>query len=221
HRACRRASRRASAPGTGERATMAMRKPPAEIVKHLAATLDEAKGLLREFARDADGEPQRNENVGSLVDQCIALCEERRYERREPVRIVHHLACTGGTLLSKCIAAMPNTQLLSEVNPLSAFGEVMEKPAFAPTDMIKQMKQSTRGADTSLVVELFLDNLDTIQDASLKNGYRLVLRDHSHSQYCLGPAVSTRPKLAEVVSRRHETLSVVTVRHPVESFLSL
>lgn len=200
---------------------MADRKPPTEIVKHLAATLGEANDLLREFAAETGIEPVRDQNVGSLVEQCIAICEERQAERREPVRIVHHMACTGGTLLSKCIAAMPNTQLLSEVNPLSPSGEGLEKPVFAPTDMIRQVKQSTRGADTALLAEMFLDNLDRIQEAAQGNGYRLVLRDHSHSQYCFGPAVSTRPKLAEVVARRHQVLSIVTVRNPVESFLSL
>src|SRR5690606_26210779 len=97
-----------------------------EVVKRLAATLHEAKELLRDFAQEAKSGPLEIQSTGSLVDQCIALCEERRFERKEPVRIVHHFACTGGTLICKCIAAMPNTQLLSEVNPLNAFSEVMD-----------------------------------------------------------------------------------------------
>lgn len=191
-----------------------------DVVKNLAATLDEALGLLEDFSSGNRAALPRNQNFGSLVEQCLALCDARQSLRKEPVRILHHFACTGGTLLSKCIAVMPNTQLLSEVNPLSTLNEVQGKPSFAPTDMIRQMRQSTRGVEPSVIVELFLNDLDVIYGEALKQGYRLVLRDHSYSHYCSGPAVSDGPHLAAMVARRYDVLSVLTVRNPVESFLS-
>lgn len=193
-----------------------------DVVKNLAAALDEALGLLDEFSsgNKAAALP-RNQNFGSLVEQCLALCDARQSLGKEPVRILHHFACTGGTLMSKCVAAMPNTQLLSEVNPLSTLNDVPGKPSFAPTDMIRQMRQSTRGVEPEVIVELFLNDLDVVYTEALKKGYRLVLRDHSHSHYCSGIALPNGPHLAAMVARRHDILSVLTVRDPVDSFLSL
>src|SRR3546814_1776824 len=79
-------------------------------------------------------------------------------------------------------------------------------------DMIRQMQQSTRGVEPSVLIDLFLNGLDIIYDETLKQGCRLVLRDHSHSHYCSGAAVSDEPHLAAMVAQRHEVVSVVTVR---------
>ncbi|MGY0797604.1 hypothetical protein ACW7G0_00840 [Lysobacter sp. A286] len=192
-----------------------------DVMKNLAATLDEALALLDEFSSGNETALPCNQNFGSLVEQCLALCDARQSLRKEPVRVLHHFACTGGTLFSKCIAAMPNTQLLSEVNPLSTLNDVQGKPTFAPTDMIRQMRQSTRGVESSVLIKLFLNDLDVIYNEALKQGYRLVLREHSHSHYCSGAGVSGEPHLAAMVAQRHDILSVVTVRNPIESFLSL
>lgn len=200
---------------------MAGPESPTDLVSTLAATLAEARGLLEGFSSEHDVALPRQQDFGSLVEQCVALCGEGQALEREPVRLLHHFACTGGTLLSKCVAAMPNVQLLSEVNPLSTLNDLPGKPGFAPTDMIRQMRQSTRGVDRDLIIGMFQDNLELIHDASVKQGYRLVLRDHAHSHYCNGADVARGPRLAEIVAQRHEVLSAVTVRHPVESFLSL
>ena len=55
---------------------------------------------------------QRTENKEqpeSIISQKITL------------RSIHHLACTEGTLISKCIASMPDVALISEVNPMNRF----------------------------------------------------------------------------------------------------
>ena len=70
----------------------------------------------------------------------------------EPIRTIHHFACTGGTLISKCIATMPNTQMLSEVDPLSTMLQ-SKKPKFALTDIIILMQQSTRGIESGLIID--------------------------------------------------------------------
>src|SRR3546814_11800207 len=67
-------------------------------------------------------------------------------------------------------------------------------------DMIRQMQQSTRGVEPSVLIDLFLNGLDIIYDETLKQGCRLVLRDHSHSHYCSGAAVSDEPHLAAMRS---------------------
>jgi hypothetical protein len=134
--------------------------------------------------------------------------------------LLHHFACTGGTLISKCVSAMPNVQLFSEIEPFSTL-QGSTKPKFSPTDIITQAKQSTRGAEQALIGELFASNLEILYQHAMRNGYRLVLRDHAHSRFCNGTDISSAPSLAALVSARHEVLSVLTVRKPVESYLSM
>lgn len=194
-----------------------------DVVSKLTVELDEALGLLREYQQNVDISNIEKDNTFplTLLDQCLALCVEHRVAKLEPIRIVHHFACTGGTLISKCIASMPNTQLLSEVDPLSTLGKPKVKPLFAPNDMATLMKESTRGTSVELIIELFLSNLKVVYNECSKCGLRLVLRDHTHSHYCIGALVPERLNLRQLISARFPTVSVVTVRNPIDSYMSL
>lgn len=188
----------------------------------LLALLDDARRPLdgygpRTLARQRGGKVAGD--AGSLLEQCMALCAERESRPVEPVRTVHHMACTGGTLISKCLAAMPNVQLLSEVDPLSPVAT--GKPVFAPTDLIRLLRQGTRGTDDRLAVEVFQAGLAVVVADCQRRGLRLVLRDHAHSHFCQGSDVPERPGLRSIVSGVAPVVSVVTVRHPVDSYLSL
>jgi len=196
--------------------------PVPHAAEKLAATIDEALGLLKEASYAKELVSVDDQPPASLLDQCLALCAQQQAVQREAVRTVHHFACTGGTLISKCIAAMPNTHVLSEVDPLSTLQKQQSlKPRFAPTDMVTLMLQSTRGAAPELVVELFLNNLEIIYSDSIRVGQRLILRDHAHSHFCVGNEIPERLSFRAVIASRFPTLSVVTVRHPLDSFLSL
>lgn len=193
------------------------------LPSELTVELEEVLALLEEFQLLAD-----KQNISAIqnlpkniLEQCISLCEEAQGTQVEPIRTVHHFACTGGTLISKCIASMPNTQLLSEVDPLSSLGDSDSKPRFAPSDIAKLMRQSTHGASPELIGELFLNNLQIILRNSSNLGLRLILRDHAHSHYCAGEDVQNRTTFRNLVSSKFATLSVVTVRDPIDSFLSL
>jgi len=191
-------------------------------VDQLVAALDEALNLLNEFAHNSDETINvSHKDPASLLEQCLSLCAQHQDVAPEPIRLVHHFACTGGTLLCKCIAAMPNVQLLSEVDPLSTVLEQPGKPRFSATDMVTVMRQSTRGANAELLIELFLNDLGIIHTDTITLGQRLVVRDHAHSHFCFGSEIQARPSLREIVSSRFPIRSVVTVRHPLDSFLSL
>jgi hypothetical protein len=201
---------------------MNAKKPPIpKPIDQLIATLNDALDLLKEYSQGSQRVSIPNQNPASLLEQCRALCAQRQAVTSEPVRLVHHFACTGGTLICKCIAAMPNVQLLSEVDPLSTILEQPGKPRFAASDMVTLMRQSTRGVRRDLIIELFLNNLELIYADTIKLGQRLILRDHAHSHFCFGSEIQERPSLSAIVSSRLAILSVVTVRHPLDSFLSL
>jgi hypothetical protein len=190
-------------------------------VEKLVATLDDALGLLEAFSPPGVSVPVAGVSPASLLEHCLELCEQRGAVEPEPVRLVHHFACTGGSLICKCLAAMPSAQVLSEVDPLSPLGHDPEKLRFAPTDMVTLMRQSTRGTSAELSVAMFLRGLAAIHAEATLMGQRLVLRDHAHSHFCVGTAIPDRPSLREIVASALPVLSVVTVRHPVDSFLSL
>jgi hypothetical protein len=183
------------------------------------AALDEALRRLDGVSAAPSSARSATTTPADLVDECLALCAQGPAASPEPVRTVHHFACSGGTLICKCIAAMPNTQLLSEVDPLSPMTD--SHPRFAPTDMLTLVRQSSRGASQKLILDLFMGDIALLLERTASVGQRLVLRDHAHSHFCTGAAVPVRPTLREIVAERFPVLSVVTVRHPLESFLSL
>jgi hypothetical protein len=157
--------------------------------------------------------------LGSLLAQCRELHQESA--RPEPLRTLHHLACTGGTLISKCLAVMPNTRLLSEIAPLTTIGVDPKKPRFVPSDLVLHLKTGLRPIDRDAIIAVFLAGMRELAAQSLRRGERLVVRDHAHSQFCVGPDVPDYPPLHHMLARLGPVLSVVTVRHPLDSYLSL
>jgi len=188
--------------------------------RDLEAALAETLDLIRHDRRDL---PQLRglsapPPLESLLDQCRAVEQDaRRASEGEAIGLIKHFACTGGTIIAKCVAAMPNTVLLSEMDPLSVN---MTSP-FTPSDLIRQLHFSRHPLPQDLAIEIFLGGLAPLQRAMIASGRRLVLRVHSHSQYCTAADWTARPSVQQIVERAHKVRSVVTVRHPMASFLSL
>jgi hypothetical protein len=153
----------------------------------------------------------------SLLDQCGSLASQPT--EREPVRLIHHFACTGGTLITKCLACSPNAHVLSEVDPLSPIDPAGIK--FAPGDMLRLTEYSNRSPGMEEKISLFMASFEALYDANYSKGLRLIVRDHAHSHFCRDEQVPERPTMEEMIGRRFETLSIITVRHPLDSYLSL
>jgi len=193
-----------------------------DTVQKLAQTLQEALTLLKEAAYAAPEAGAEAVEHGTLLQQCLAMCEQGQLRQQpEAIRTVHHFACAGGTLICKCLAAMPNVQLLSELDPLSTLAVRGDRPRFAPTDMVTQMHQSTRGTSQETLVELFRSEVKVIHAEASRLGQRLVLRDHAHSHFCNGPEIADRPALRGLLPPSLPVRSIVTVRHPLDSYASL
>lgn len=196
-------------------------RPATAQMEGLIAALDDALDMLGEFSVSTELVPVAG-SPESLLDQCLELCEQAEATGPEPIRTLHHFACTGGTLISKCLAAMPNTQVLSEVDPLSTFLEIPGgPPRFVPTDMISLLRQASRSPNTDLLIEVFLAELGLVHVETLRMGQRLLLRDHAHGHYCHGPNIPRRLGLRDIVDMRFPIMSVITVRHPLDSYLAL
>ena len=187
----------------------------------LAADLDDALNLLQEYHSSESGGLPVIEPLPSLLEQCESLCAQ--FAPAEPIRSIHHFACTGGSLISKCIAALPNVVLLSEIDPLSRMQVAAPgtKPPFAPTDIIRALYHTTRDGTDAVVIEAFRAAIESMQAHLPLRGLRLVLRDHPHSHFCTDVLPESRPTVHELLGESFAMRSLITVRYPLDSFLSL
>lgn len=191
--------------------------------------IEEALDLLRGQADAATGTAAaahgevRGEVLASALPSLLEQCRDMAGPPEAPpglpaMRSLHHFACTGGTLISRCIGAMPNTQLLSEVDPLSPIGQ---NPAFLPSNLIGLARLGSRPPGDAILVDMFRAGLGRLAAEAHRSGLHLVLRDHSHSLFCLGAAIPQRPTLREMLAPAYALRGLVSVRHPLESFLAL
>jgi Sulfotransferase family len=193
--------------------------PPAALP--LLDVVEEALSLLGDYRSLAEDRLPAQEPLPSLLEQCEAATAAVRSASPEPVRTLHHVACSGGTLISKCLALMPNTTLLSEFDPLSRLELHRWIGRFAPTDLVLGMRASLRADDDAAAVEVTLAGVAALRDLLERRGQVLVIRDHPHSAYFAHASLPERPALRHTLSGRFDLRSVVTVRHPVDSLLSL
>ncbi len=187
--------------------------------KELQDVIDETLALLAPFQDGSTTRELSDVRLRSLLKQCEDECAEIAATGREPIRTIHHFACTGGTLLSRCIEAQPNTVLLSEIDPHSSLS--LKVATFAPHDIIRQAQIGLRPLADEAVSAVFMGGISAMHQQLTDRGQRLVLRDHAHSHFCTAVDPSSRPLLRAVLAARFPVRSIVTVRHPLDSFLSL
>lgn len=155
----------------------------------------------------------------SLLDKCAQVCAQ--YQEQKPtIRIIHHVACSGGTLISKCLSAMPNVYLLSEVHPYTDLHLGAGKPKFSPTDISALSKYAGIPSIKILRKEIFLQNIITTYKHVNSYGCALILRDHTHSDFHLGMSTE-KPSVIDALSDHFTIKSVITFRDPVDTYLSL
>jgi len=194
---------------------------PSGELQALVDILDDALLLLAGHDTVRESPTSAETIPPALFEQCIDLCRHVERREAEPIRTIHHLSCSGGTLLVKCLAAMPNVMVLNEVDPLSTMLFDPEKPHFSPTDFLALVRQGDNKASDSLLIDLFVQNLETLRLALASRGKRLLLRDHSHSHFLMDIDIAGRPSVLNVIADHFSTRSILTVRNPLDSFLSL
>lgn len=196
---------------------MTTNRPPIQDLQH---SLDEALDLLRDYSQASELPAGPHEPLPSLLAQCEALCAE--FPDSPPIRSIHHFAFTGGSLICKCIASMPNVTLLSEIDPLSRMQiAAKEPPKFIPTDLLYGARIALRPIDDAAAASVFEAAVQRLHQTLCDTGRYMVLRDHAHSQFCTDTAPPDRPTQRNLLTRIGPVLSVVTVRHPLDSYLSL
>ncbi|MDH4541709.1 sulfotransferase [Sulfitobacter faviae] len=148
----------------------------------------------------------------------------RRSARREPCPCANSyyssLCLYGGTLISKCLALVPNVTLLSEIDPLSQM-QNGKSNRFHPSDFLYAARSGLRPISEQMTIRSFNAGIAELHRALGEVGRYLVLRDHAHSQFCTEADPFARPSLRAILQRVMPVQSVLTLRHPLDSFLSL
>ena len=153
--------------------------------------------------------------------QVLERARSRRGAERPLLRMIHHMACTGGTLVSRALQAQPNTLVLSEVDPLSPIQIKAMRSRFAPTDPILLARAGITPIADGVAVDMFQASVSVLRSHLDRQGRRLVLRGHAHAQFCTEVDWEQRPTLTEMFADDYRTADIVTVRHPLDSWLSL
>ena len=138
------------------------------------------------------------------------------------LRIIHHWPCSGGTLISKCIASYPNIVFLSEVHPYAYLRHMKtDENKYLPTDIIRQLSFQRNGRSSNLCNAAFLGAIQEINKKTSEMNKKLVIRDHSYIDYFVGPLPRKDSLIHEIFSESNQLLRILTVRHPLDSWLSL
>jgi len=155
----------------------------------------------------------------SLIEYCENLSSINK-SKKPYIRVVHHLACSGGTIFSKCIAALPNVYLLSEANPFSPIVN-KDSPSFSPTDIPSLAKFAAVPEIETLSNSIFKNNVAEINNYIESIGGRLVVRYHTHTDYNTSKNLPDENHFDKLFSQTCNVLSVLTIRNPLDAYTSL
>lgn len=135
------------------------------------------------------------------------------------LRVLRHFACSGGTLYSKCLSAMPNSFLLSEVYPFNPFPA--SNPVYSPTNLAELMRHSGFPELEECQSKVFSQSILQCHKHIEQYGGSLILREHTHADYCVGDEVKYDTVGSTLAAYFDRIINVVTVRNPIDSYLSL
>jgi len=134
------------------------------------------------------------------------------------LRILHVLARSGGTLVSKCLASMSEVVLLSEIHPRGVFFSPSRQAASWFGLMTPEEVERLDGPDHFPMAIAFLCERAGAQ------GRKLILREWSHLDFYGLPFIDEplwRSSLAETFTSDFTLRRAAVVRHPVEQLISM
>ena len=137
------------------------------------------------------------------------------------IRIVHNLARTGGTLISKCLGCMNDVILLSEIHPA---GSQLYNPIQQAHEWFNLITPADFNTIKTKKNYSFLDAIELISKRCNKKNKTLIIRDWSHLDFMAIPYLSYPSHhltITKVLQKKFTTIDTITVRHPIDQWLSL
>lgn len=131
------------------------------------------------------------------------------------------MARSGGTLISKCLGSMGSVALLSEIHPLGTQQFNPLQQAVAWHNLISKGEAKSWARTRKRLT--FNDVMAEINRRARERGQSLVVREWSHLDVIGRPFVKPplRPVMIDALAERFEIAQAITVRHPVDQYLSL
>ena len=149
------------------------------------------------------------------------------------MRILHHMARSGGTIISRCLGAMKDSIVLSEVHPASAQGTInfFKTPGagrkFDPAVQARQWYHLLTQEEVNALHRrsaTFVEVIERINQRARAQSKQLILRDWSHLDFTAVPFFETPSyelTTADILRNSFEVIQTTTVRHPIDQWLSL
>jgi hypothetical protein len=157
----------------------------------------------------------------SLLARCEEVVKKNNIHTKPTIRVLQHFACSGGTLVSKCLSALPNVYLLSEAHPTTELHLGGDKAKFLPSDITSLARYAKIPDHTSLAHSLFKHNIIATAQHTERLGGKLIIREHTHSDYCIGNHTSKDSTVISILSEEFNILRLATIRDPIDAFRSL
>ena len=170
---------------------------------------------------EISGSPSAWTSTTSLLEQCAAISEEYDSQDKPVIRLVHHFACSGGSIFCRCLAAMPNVYLLSEAHPYSKLHTSDEQVRYLPTDIVTLAKYAGVPRHRELARKIFAESIESTSNHLSDLGGTLVIRDHSHADFCLAHEPPIGGAIVDALKNHFQLASLLTIRDPIDSYLSL
>ncbi|GJM18568.1 MAG: hypothetical protein DHS20C14_07810 [Phycisphaeraceae bacterium] len=140
---------------------------------------------------------------------------------RPVIRVLRHMARSGGTVISKCLGSMTGVALLSEIHPngqdqFNPLAQAVEWHGLVTMGEVQHWQRTRKGMG-------FADAMVEINKRARERGLSLVVREWSHLDVIGHPfcAPTGRFMLGEALAPRLEVAQAFTVRHPMDQYLSL
>ena len=144
----------------------------------------------------------------------------RTVRKQPPLAIIYHLARSGGTLISKCLASIDGNLLLSEVNPsVSVQDPLLQAQQWH--GLISEEEFLRYRHENQLN---YRESIRLIADRAQQRGQHLILRDWTHIDFTAVPFVDIPRFVLSQSQALQEDFSLrqaITVRHPLDTYLSL
>ena len=176
----------------------------------------ELKSKLPEFFESA-GFPMAQ----SLMERCAETVHKNNINVKPTIRVLQHFACSGGTLVSKCFAALPNVYLLSEAHPTTELHMGQGKAKFLPSDITSMARYAKIPDATDLAYALFKQNVIATARHTERLGGKLIIREHTHSDYCVGKNTVKNSTVIDILNEEFNILQFATIRDPIDAYRSL
>ena len=150
---------------------------------------------------------------------------------------IHHVAASGGSIVSQVLAAATNSVLISEINPLgSIHGYRGLKPYYDPTSLVWHLVYNSEDLSSKLKLRYFFGQLDISIEHVKGLSKNLLLRDHSHTTFnFLNKNLTYNKKKLDSLflesinyfyTQKSETFDfprikpIISIRHPLDSYVA-